>query len=254
MTDVRVVAVVQARLGSSRLPRKVLVDIDGEPMLLRIARRLRRSERITEVVVSTSDDASDDELVDVAKAAGLAVARGPVDDIIGRLASAARLADAGVVVRVWGDCPFIDGSIVDVALATFDRAAAGFLTNSAFGERTYPAGLDLEVYRMALLDELDRAVTDPKDREFPARMVLADHEDQAQLLQLPVDLSHVHLTVDYPADLDAARSVAAHLREQGDPLGVDAVVAAADAVRVEFADAPRNIEYRAYLDERSGRR
>ena len=247
MADPRRVAVIQARLGSTRLPRKVLAEVAGEPMLLRIAGRLRRSRRLADVAVSTSTEAMDDSLVDVCRRSDLAVVRGEVDDIIGRLAATARSTGADVLVRVWGDCPFVDGSVVDDALDRFDDDELDFLTNSPPQGRTYPAGLDIELYRTTLLDRLDVEVTDPQAREFPARTVLADDGARSGVLHLPRDLSQLHLTVDYPEDLEAARRIAGLLLERGDPVGLDALLAAVEAAGASFADAPRNVEYRAYL-------
>jgi spore coat polysaccharide biosynthesis protein SpsF (cytidylyltransferase family) len=248
MEDRRRVAVIQARLGSTRLPRKVLADIGGVPMLLRIASRLRRSRAVDEVRLNTSEDDADDELAAIATDAGLEVDRGPVDDIVGRLASSARAGRADVLIRVWGDCPFIDPEVIDDACRVLDAGGVDFVTNCPYHDRTYPPGLDVEVYTGELLQRLDVAITDPPDREFPSRHVLADPTVRHSVMQLDRDLSALHLTVDYPEDLAAARRLAELLTDQGDPTGVAALVETLEAhTAIRFSEAPRNVELRTLL-------
>ena len=251
MTD-RVVGVVQARLGSTRLPAKVLEPIGGRPMVLRIADRLARALRVDTVVLSTSDDAGDDPLAVAAERDGLAVCRGPVDDIVGRLAGAAATTGATTIVRVWGDCPFIDPAVVDRAVAEAEAQSADYVTNSTFGDRTFPPGLDLEVYSTSLLARMDAELDDAGLREFPAQFAVSAPDVRVVSLQYGRDLSALHLTVDYPADLAAARVLAARLAAMGDPTDLesllDALASAGDEVR--FGDGERNIEYRAFLAAR----
>lgn len=249
----RVVAVVQARLGSSRLPGKVLADLAGRPLVHQIIRRLEQADEVDEVALTTSDDPSDDPLVEACRPLGVAVHRGPVDDIVGRLAGAAEGSGADVLVRVWGDCPFVDPAVVDRGVRILRERDADYVSNGVQGQRTYPTGLDIEVYRRSLLDRMADELDDPKLREFPSEFVTRS-DARVELLQLDTDLSALYLTVDYPADLEAARAIYAILDERR--LGPDldslrSLLAEQPELAERFADAPRNIEYREYLATRA---
>jgi len=249
----RVVAVVQARLGSSRLPRKVVADLGGRPLLLRIVDRIRKAATVDEVAVATSDDPSDDELVRLCGQEGIAAHRGPVDDIAARMHSAAAASSAGVLVRVWGDCPFVDPGVVDAGVRLLESTDADFVTNGLLGHRTYPPGLDFEAYRRSLLDRIVAEADDSRLREYPVEFVRRSGV-AFELLQMDADLSDLHLTVDYPADLEAARRIYALIDERG--LGPDLdsllmLLSARPDLASAFADAPRNPEYRRYLESRA---
>jgi spore coat polysaccharide biosynthesis protein SpsF (cytidylyltransferase family) len=248
-----VVAVVQARVGSSRLPGKVLADLGGRPLLHQIVRRLQQAGEVHEVALTTSDDPSDDALVEFCRPLGVAAHRGPVDDIVGRLAGAAAGSGAHILVRVWGDCPFVDPAVVDRGVQLLRESDADYVSNGVQGQRTYPTGLDIEVYRRSLLDRMANEVDDPKLREFPSEFVTRS-DARVELLQLDSDLSALHLTVDYPADLEAARAIYAILEQRR--LGPDldslrSLLAEQPELAEGFADAPRNIEYREYLATRA---
>ncbi len=250
----KVVALVQARTGSSRLPAKVLEPIGGRPLVLAIADRLRRARRVDAVALSTSDDAGDDRLAEIAAADGLAVSRGPVDDIVGRLARAAAATGADVLVRVWGDCPFVAPEVVDGAVDLLDAAGLDFVTNAVISGRTYPPGLDVEVYRAGLLVDMDRDVRDPRQREFPVEYVRGTGR-RWQVMHYGSDLSKLHLTVDYPEDLEAARAIYDALAAGGRGPGLDDLIAllrGAPELLGRFAQGERNIEYKAYLDSLGG--
>jgi len=160
---------------------------------------------------------------------------------------------ADVLVRVWGDCPFVAPDVVDRAVGVMRAGDADFVSNAVMGRRTYPPGLDVEVYRRALLDRMTREVTDGAQREFPVEFVKSA-QVRVELLQFTDDLSELHLTVDYPADLEAARQIYARLADAGLGPGFDAllgVLAEHPELAASFADAPRNPEYRRYLEARA---
>src|SRR5512142_82715 len=117
-TDCRVLAIIQARMASSRLPGKVLLDIAGQPMLARVYARTSRSALVDEVLVATTTDPSDDPVAAFCKAHGVAYARGSQFDVLDRYYQAARLHPADVIVRITADCPAIDPALIDDAVAT----------------------------------------------------------------------------------------------------------------------------------------
>lgn len=167
----RVVALVQARMSSSRLPGKVLADIRGWPMLRWVVERARASKSIEAVVVATSDDRSDEPLARYCRDWNFEVFRGSQFDVLDRMYHAAVAASADVVVRVTADCPLIDPDLIDecvTALGGLDGVAVlDFVCNRLPSPwtRSYPMGLDVEVCTMAALARACREATQPAHRE-----------------------------------------------------------------------------------------
>lgn len=206
-----VVGVVQARAGSSRLPRKVLADIGGEPMLAKVLARLHRSSTVDEIVVATTDAPEDDAVADVAARAGARVHRGPVLDVLERFVGAVAGADErDVVVRVTADCPFVDPDVVDLCVARILDGTADFVANRLPPPhpRTYPVGLDVEVVRVAALRRAGREAVARFEREH-VMPYLYGHPDRfaVEVLDLDEDLSEMRWTVDTPEDLALAVAV-----------------------------------------------
>ena len=118
----RIVAVIQARMGSTRLPGKVLKPVAGQPLLWHIVHRLKASHLIEEIAIATTTNPRDDAIVEFGQAHGVTVVRGPEDDVLARFACAAETLDADIIVRVSSDAPFIDAGFVDHLVASHDRA------------------------------------------------------------------------------------------------------------------------------------
>jgi spore coat polysaccharide biosynthesis protein SpsF len=160
------VAIIQARMSSERLPGKVLLPLRGIPVLTHVIGRLRRAAMLDEVVVATSDRAGDDPVAALAAAENAAVYRGSLTDVLGRYAGAAAACGADVVVRVTADCPLICPEVVDAMMARYASAAKGkpsIVSNAR--ERTFPRGLDAEVFSRAALDMASRDAKEPHQRE-----------------------------------------------------------------------------------------
>src|SRR5512138_621158 len=171
----RCVCIVQARMASSRLPGKVLLDIAGEPMLGRVVRRTSRALRVQATVVATTSDPSDDAVAAFCKAEGISYARGSQFDVLDRYHQAARESGAQIIVRVTADCPAIAPELIDAAVDTLldsssqDECAARFdlVANRLpppFG-RSFPIGLDVEVCTFAALERAWREGREPVHRE-----------------------------------------------------------------------------------------
>jgi spore coat polysaccharide biosynthesis protein SpsF len=126
----KVVAIIQARMGSTRLPGKVLKDLEGETVLARVVNRLRRARLIDEVVVATTDRAADDAIVKECRSLSVSVSRGDQDDVLDRYFRAAQLAEADVVVRITSDCPLIDPEITDKTVAAFLETRPDYASNA----------------------------------------------------------------------------------------------------------------------------
>jgi spore coat polysaccharide biosynthesis protein SpsF len=125
-----IVGAIQARMGSTRLPGKVLAPILGRPMAWRIFERARHSKHLDQVVIATTTEPSDDELVRFAEQNNIGCYRGRVDDIVERLCSTAQRFQADVLVRIWGDCPFVDPEVIDQALEKLLAENLDYVSNS----------------------------------------------------------------------------------------------------------------------------
>ena len=198
-------AVIQARMGSSRLPGKVLADLGGRPVLQLMLERLARAH-VDQLVVATSDLPGDDPVAALAGRCGVAVVRGPEADVLARFALALDRYPADDVVRLTADCPLVDPVIVDSALGLHRRCRADYTSNSL--ERTFPDGLDVEVVRAEALRTAAAEATRPDDREHVTPF-LHHHPDRFTLASLETaeQLGHERWTLDTPADLERLRTI-----------------------------------------------
>ncbi|EJN09804.1 cytidylyltransferase domain-containing protein [Herbaspirillum sp. YR522] len=149
----KVVCITQARTTSTRLPRKVLLEVSGRPLLRHHLDRLQACRRVDQVVLATTVNATDDPVVEIGRQAGVLVARGSEDDVLSRFVLAAELSAADVVVRVTSDCPLIDPGLIDLAVeALLEDDAVDY---AHLDMAQFPRGLDVEVVRRRLLDQAD---------------------------------------------------------------------------------------------------
>jgi spore coat polysaccharide biosynthesis protein SpsF len=208
---VSVLAVVQARMSSTRLPGKVMRPLLGEPMIARQLARLARCREIDRLVVATSDRPDDDVLAAEVARLGVAVHRGSLDDVLGRFAGALKgFGPAEAIVRLTADCPLADPQVIDACIRLQRETGADYASNAL--KRTYPRGLDVEVIRAGALAEAAAEAADLYEREHvtpfiyrrPERYRLAD-------LTGPADLSRLRWTVDTPADFAFVEDVYARL-------------------------------------------
>lgn len=205
----KVVAIVQARMGGIRLPGKVLKNLAGEPMLSRIMRRLLRSKLVDDVIVATSVEAQDNPIISACTAHGWAYFRGSEADVLDRYYKAAEEYDADAVVRITADRPFVDPELVDKVLYVFCDAypEMDYVSNS-FPVRTYPLGMDVEVISMKTLQRIWNEDDNPAWREHVTVFVKCHPGAfQTEVVQHGHDCSHMRWTVDTEADLAFARQI-----------------------------------------------
>lgn len=220
----RVAAVLQARTSSSRLPGKVLHDLVGAPMLLRQIERIRRARLVDALVVATSSDASDDELAHLLARAGVAIYRGSLDDVLGRFAGAIESLAPEHVVRLTGDCPLTDPTVIDAVIAHHLVVGADITSNTV--APTFPDGLDVEVVRTPALMASAAEAALVYEREHvtqflyrrPGRFGIVNYA-------LNEDLSHLRWTVDEPEDLAFVRAVYGELLPSNPQFGFRDVLA-----------------------------
>ena len=206
----RIVAIVQARMGSSRLPGKVLKDIAGQPMLAWVVDRARLAESVTEVVVATTTDPADDAIETFCRERDDFVFRGSVFDVLDRFYQAARQFQADVIVRLTADCPLIDPIVIDRTVAALLQSGADFTANRLPPpwKRTYPIGLDTEVATFTALERAWREARLPHEREH-VMPYLYEEPDRFKILVVDAhqDYGQMRWTVDTPEDLEAVRKI-----------------------------------------------
>jgi spore coat polysaccharide biosynthesis protein SpsF len=159
-----VVAIIQARTGSTRLPGKVLLPLGGQPLLARVVERVGRTRQVDEVVVATTTMASDDPIVDLGAEHGWTVTRGSENDLLDRYVQTARTTGAATVVRITSDCPLIDPEVIQIVLDAFAEDGADYAAN-VIPRRSWPMGQETEVVRADVLEAAWRDDHDPAWRE-----------------------------------------------------------------------------------------
>lgn len=214
----RTVALIQARFDSSRLPGKVLLDIAGKPMLSRVFERTSLAHSLSETVVATTTQASDDAVQALCESAGYPCFRGSQFDVLDRFYQAALAHEAQVIVRITADCPVIDPALIDQtvwALLEYIKLNPGY-TREPFSAnrlpppwgRTYPVGLDTEVCTFAGLQQAWNEASLPHQREH-VMPFFYDNPDRFAILHLnhERDLGSLRWTVDTAEDLELMRQI-----------------------------------------------
>lgn len=201
-------AILQARMSSSRLPGKVLADVAGAPMILRQIERVRRAGQVSRLIVATSVRADDDPLAETLIGAGVEVVRGDLDDVLSRFILALDAAgDQRVAARLTADCPLVDPTVIDATIRRFRDSGADYVTSGG-DTRTFPKGLDVEVFRTDALRQAHAETRDPYDREHVTPFIYR-HPERYRLAALTQDRNEaeVRWTVDRPDDLEFVRAV-----------------------------------------------
>ncbi len=227
-----IVAIVQARMGSTRLPGKVLATVgESRTILGLLLERLARSERLDRVVVATTDDPGDDPVEALVRHAGGHVFRGSRDDVLDRYWRAARAHEADAVVRITADCPFMDPAIVDAVVDRWEgsQRRLDYVANR-FPVNRWPDGTGVELIGAAALERTWReAVTDP-EREHVTQYI-RKHPELFEMgtIERRDDRSALRLTVDHPCDLDLIRAIWSRLfPDHGSHFGLERVLEVLD--------------------------
>ncbi len=196
-----VLAIVQARLSSTRLPGKVLMPILGRPMLWRQLERVKLAKSIDRLIVATSDQPEDRQLVDMCREFGVECYCGSLDDVLDRFYQAARLYQADHIVRLTGDCPVADPQVIDAVIDCYRSGNCDYASN--INPPTFPDGLDVEVMRFDCLEQAWREAKLPSQREHVTPFIWQQPQ-RFKLVNFTNDtvLSHLRWTVDEPEDFE----------------------------------------------------
>ncbi len=205
-TNMKTVAIVQARMGSSRLPGKVLIDLGGETVLARVVRRLRRCALLDDIMVATTDSAGDDAIVSECRHLAVSCFRGSEEDVLDRYFQAARVCKADVVVRITSDCPFIDPDLVEETIRVFLQQRADYANNT--GAHSYPRGLDTEVFSRAALELAWTAADKSYEREH-VTPYFYEHPELFRIVSADgtVEYGRYRWTLDTQEDLELIRAI-----------------------------------------------
>lgn len=242
----KIVAIVQARVGSTRLPAKVLLDLGGATALERCLRRVQRFEGLAEVVVATTDLPEDDLIVAAARRLGFPSFRGSSDDVLSRYVGAARSAGADAIVRCTSDCPLLDPAISSTVVRTLTEAkgAVDYAANNL--DRRLPRGLDTEIVSRDALERAHREATSPSEREHVTLHVYRRPERFRLRSVVPTptaDRSAMRWTLDTLADY---RFLAAVF----DELGGGAVDAGMGDVLAVLERRPELLSLNAHIEQK----
>ena len=241
----RVVAVVQARMGSTRLPGKVLKNILGKPVLWHIVNRVQKAKHVNEVVIAATTSPEDEKLEKFAADCSLGIYRGSVNDIVDRFLGAGKKFQADVVVRVWGDCPFVDPEIIDKMLSKFINGNYDYANNA--NPATYPPGMDIELYSMKSLERIQQETLEPFYREYPFEHVYKRGDSFKTFYDKnDIDLSHINLTVDYIEDFRLATEIYKCLYKDGEVFHLGQILNLMEKhpeLKEMNSGLPRNIEF-----------
>ncbi|SFM06592.1 spore coat polysaccharide biosynthesis protein SpsF [Gracilibacillus orientalis] len=203
----KIVAIIQARMGSTRLPGKVLRKVVGKPLIKYQIDRIRESSYLDEIVIATTNNKKDDAIVDFCRHEKVRCVRGSEKDVVSRYLRAAEETQADVIVRFTADCPLIDADTIDQVIKAFvTKKIADYVTNVQ--ERTYPRGYDIEVFTMQTLEKISKIANRTSDREHVTTYI-RDHPDQFHIYNVfhHTNYSSYRLTVDTLEDFQLIEKI-----------------------------------------------
>jgi len=209
------VAVIQARMGSTRLPQKALKKIKDRTLIEWIKYRLSFCKEVDKVVFATSENKDNDPLAQHAEEIGLDYFRGSENDLIDRLLKTARKFKADAIVRITGDCPLVDPSLVDKLVKIYrGKENIDYITNVL--PPTFPDGIDIEIISTKTLERLDKEVKNPLYREWITTTIM-ENLDKFNILNISNEenLFHLRLTVDYLEDFELVEKIIGKLHQEG---------------------------------------
>lgn len=199
----RTVCIIQARMGSYRLPGKSMMHLAGKPCVQRVVERVRMADKVDEVVVATSSLEQDDVIAHLCETNGYSLYRGSETDVLARYYEAAVHFGGDRVMRVTGDCPLIDPGVLNALVSLHEANPGAFVSNNL--ERSFPLGLDAEVFSILLLEQATKQTGENYDHEHVSQWMraLPGHVN----LRAPVNLSNLRLTLDTRDDLTLIRAI-----------------------------------------------
>ncbi|MBM7557453.1 cytidylyltransferase domain-containing protein [Halanaerobacter jeridensis] len=221
----KIVCIIQARMGSTRLPGKVLKEIKGKPMIQYTLENLVHSKYIDQIVLATSVLDQDDAIEEFATEFGINLFRGSEEDVLSRYYHAAKEYDADIIVRVTGDCPLIDYQITDKVIETFlDNPKADFVANNL--KRTFPRGVDTTVFKFSALEEAYKNADKQPEREHVVPYIQTTHRDKFNIMSYEAEgefrRPDIRITVDEKDDFKLIKEIITRIEDE--PINLEQVI------------------------------
>ena len=201
-----IIAIVQARMGSTRLPNKVMKPVGSEtPMIGVLLSRLSQSKEIDQIVLATSTDMCNQPLSEYVTKLGYNVFQGSENDVLDRYYQAALQYNPDVIVRITGDCPLVDSEVVDTVIKTYKESNVDYVSNT--NPPTYPDGLDVEVFSFKALKIAWKEAKNLSEREHVTPFIYESEKFKIENIINKIDFSNERWTVDYPEDYEVIKSI-----------------------------------------------
>mgnify|MGYP001196473203 CR=1 FL=1 len=204
----KIVALVQARMGSIRLPGKVLIKIAGKSIIELLLTRLSKSSELDTIVVATSDESQNDQLQSVVESLGYQCTRGSEKDVLDRFYQSAKSVDADAIVRITGDCPLVDPVLVDQCIQAYKKSHVDYFSN--IDPATFPDGLDIEVMSFSSIERANNETSSEFDREHVTPYIRNSSLFTKDSISHAEDLSDYRWSVDEPEDLIVVTNIFKH--------------------------------------------
>ncbi|QYK69659.1 MULTISPECIES: cytidylyltransferase domain-containing protein [Paenibacillus] len=207
-----IVAIIQARMGSTRLPGKVSLDLLGVTVLERVVERIKKVKQINKIVVATTDLTADETIVNLAHKAEVEVYRGSESDVLKRYYEAAVTYNADVIIRITSDCPVIDPVIIDELIKNYIMGSYDYVSNTI--ERSYPRGLDAEVFSFASLEKAHLEAKSTEQREHVTPYIY-QNPDRFSMLSVTCakDYSNYRWTLDTTEDWELIQQIYTYFKD-----------------------------------------
>ncbi|MBP9853721.1 MAG: glycosyltransferase family protein [Candidatus Omnitrophica bacterium] len=193
-------AIIQARMGSTRLPGKGMKMIMGKPIIYFVVERVRRAKNIDKVIVAAPSSANNDSMCEYVKSLGIDVFRGSENDVLDRYYQAAKLYQADEVIRLTADCPLLDPQVIDQVVNYFKEQNVDYCSNIT--KRTFPDGQDVEICRFSVLEDAWKKATDTADREHVTKYIRLSGKYTIANFSQDENLGDLRWTLDYQEDLE----------------------------------------------------
>lgn len=215
MDSENLIIVIQARLGSSRLPEKVMAPILGKPLIWHLVNRLKKISSVSNIIISTTNEKKDEKLIKFAQSEKILIGSGKVDDIIDRLYQTCKKFNPTAIVKINGDCPLVDPALIEAGIKIYlnSKDKPDLVTNAL--EDTFPEGTQFGIFNFYTLEKLWKEIDEPFWREYFFRYIV-EHKHEFKIIGMKneKDLSLLRWTVDYKEDLEFVEKIYEALYEK----------------------------------------
>ena len=228
--------IIQARLGSTRLPGKILRNYKNYNLLNVLIKRLKRSKKVKDIIVATTKQKEDDKIVNFCMRNSIKFFRGPKNNVLNRYYATAKTYDVRNIIRITSDCPLIDPKILDKMILKFKKKKFDYLSNTYPEPSTYPDGMDIEIFTFNALKAAAKYSTKKSEKEHVTLYIRRSGKFKTFRFDLTKDISNYRLTVDYLKDFELFKNIINKFKKNIFLVGMKEII--------EFIDKnPKLVEY-----------